>query len=185
MTLSGFFNAPSSIGRRLIVQRNTPAEIRGRVNSAFFVSGNMCFLIGMGIAGLADYIDVRLLVLIGSVLLIGSGFLVIFLPSLGPSRAQWKRTFALLRGVEAAPRPGDGPAGHAGRGGRFIGHIPSLTGMSAKEQSQLASSTLVVEAGPGQVVTYRGEESNAAYYILKGSGEPATSGRMSMSSSTI
>jgi CRP-like cAMP-binding protein/sugar phosphate permease len=169
MALSGFFNAPSSIGRRLIVQRNTPAEMRGRVNSAFFVSGNVCFLIGMGIAGLADYVDVRLLVLIGSLLLVGSGLLVIFLPSLGPSRAQWKRTFAQLRGVEAAPRLGMGRPATLVEVGRFVDHLAPLNGMSPREQSRLASDTLVVEVQPGQVVTYRGEESNAAYYILKGS----------------
>ena len=37
ITISGFFNAPSSIGRRVIVQRNTPPEMRGRVSSVFFV----------------------------------------------------------------------------------------------------------------------------------------------------
>ncbi len=38
LTISGFMNAPASIGRRLVMQRNTPREMRGRVNSAFFVS---------------------------------------------------------------------------------------------------------------------------------------------------
>ncbi len=90
------------------MQRNTPAEMRGRVNSAFFVSGDVCFLIGMAAAGLADYIDIRLLVLISGLMLIGSGLLVMFHPDLGPSRAQWKRTIALLRGAEAAPRLGMG-----------------------------------------------------------------------------
>jgi CRP-like cAMP-binding protein len=52
---------------------------------------------------------------------------------------------------------------------RFIGHLPQLTGMSPKERAQLASETLVAEAPAGKVVTYRGEESDAAYFILKGS----------------
>ncbi|HLF73720.1 MAG TPA: MFS transporter, partial [Anaerolineales bacterium] len=63
ITFSGFFNAPSSIGRRVIVQRNTPAEMRGRVSSVFFVARDVLFLIGMSAAGLADIIDVRLLYL--------------------------------------------------------------------------------------------------------------------------
>lgn len=167
--LSGFLNAPSSIGRRLIVQRNTPAEMRGRVNSAFFVSGDLCFLIGMAAAGLADYIDIRLLVLISSLLLVGAGFLVIFLPNLGPSRAYWKRTIALLRGVEAAPRLGMGRPATLVEVERFVGHLPQLAGMSAKERAQLASDTLVAETQAGKVVTYRGEESDTAYFILKGS----------------
>ena len=41
--------------------------------------------------------------------------------------------------------------------------------MSPKEQAQLASDTLVAEASAGMVVTYRGETSNMAYFILKGS----------------
>jgi CRP-like cAMP-binding protein/sugar phosphate permease len=167
--LSGFFNAPSSIGRRLIVQRNTPAEMRGRVNSAFFVAGDMCFLVGMAAAGLADFIDIRLLVLISGLMLIGAGILVIVLPNLGPSRSQWKRTMALLRGVEAAPRLGLGQPATLVEAERFIAYLPPLAGMSAKERAQLASDTLVAEAPGGKVITYRGEESDVAYFILKGS----------------
>jgi MFS family permease len=169
ITFSGFFNAPSSIGRRLIVQRNTPAEMRGRVNSAFFVAGDVCFLIGMGAAGLADYMDVRLLVLISALMLIAAGMMVLFLPELGQSRAQWRRTIDLLRGIEAAPRLGAGRPAALLEVERFIGHLPQLTGMSPKEQAQLASNTLVAEAAAGKIITYRGEASDAAYFILKGS----------------
>ncbi|HEY5729656.1 MAG TPA: hypothetical protein VIS72_06360 [Anaerolineales bacterium] len=41
--------------------------------------------------------------------------------------------------------------------------------MSSKERSQLASDTLITEAPVGRVVTYRVEENDAAYFILKGS----------------
>jgi CRP-like cAMP-binding protein len=41
--------------------------------------------------------------------------------------------------------------------------------MTQKEQAQLASETLVAEAPAGRLVTYRGEASDAAYFILKGS----------------
>lgn len=169
IAFSGFLNAPSSIGRRVIVQRNTPAEMRGRVSSVFFVARDMLFLVGMSAAGLADLMDIRLLFLIGAVLLTGAGVLLLFMPGLGPTAAEWKRTFALLRGVEAAPRLGMGRAATLGEVERFIGRMPQLAGMSAKERAQLASDTLVAEAGGGQVITYRGEESDAAYFILKGS----------------
>src|ERR1041385_6824591 len=36
MGISGLLNAPSFIGRQLVIQRATPREMRGRVNSAFF-----------------------------------------------------------------------------------------------------------------------------------------------------
>jgi len=169
ITISGFFNAPSAIARRVIVQRNTPPEMRGRVSSVFFVSRDILFLIGMGAAGLADYFDVRLLFLISAIMLIAAGATLLFIPELGQSRAQWRRTIDLLRGVEAAPRLGSGRPATVSEVDRFIGHLPELTGMSQKERTQLASNTLVVEAPPGKVITYRGEESNAAYFILKGS----------------
>jgi MFS family permease len=169
ITFSGFFNAPSSIGRRVIVQRNTPPEMRGRVSSAFFVARDVLFLIGMSAAGLADYIDVRLLYLISALMLVLAGIALLFLPELGQSRAQWKRTISLLRGVEAAPRLGAGRPATTSEVERFIGHLPELTGMSPKERAQLASDTLVAEAQGGKLVTYRGEASDAAYFILKGS----------------
>ena len=169
IAFSGFFNAPSSIGRRVIVQRNTPAEMRGRVSSVFFVSRDVLFLIGMSAAGLADLIDVRLLYLISAVLLLLAGAAILFMPELGPTTAQWKRTFALLRGVEAAPRLGAGRPATLVEVERFIHHLPQLLGMSLKERAQLASDTLVAAAPVGTVVTYRGESSDAAYFILKGS----------------
>jgi MFS family permease len=169
IAFSGFFNAPSSIGRRVIVQRNTPPEMRGRVSSAFFVARDVLFLIGMSAAGLADYIDVRLLYLVGASMLVLAGIALMFMPELGQSRAQWKRTINLLRGVEAAPRLGAGRPATMSEVERFIGHLPELKAMSPKERAQLASDTLVAEAQGGKLVTYRGETSDAAYFILKGS----------------
>jgi MFS family permease len=169
IAFSGFFNAPSTIGRRLIIQRNTPAEMRGRVNSTFFVSRDIFYLLGMVAAGFADVISVRLLFFISAVLLFASGVWIIFLPDLGPSLAQWKRTFSMLQGVEAAPRLGMGRPATMVEVDRFVGRLPQLAGMTAGERAQLASNTLVVEAPPGKVITYRGEESDAAYFILKGS----------------
>jgi len=169
ITFSGFFNAPSAIARRVTVQRNTPSEMRGRVSSVFFVSRDIFFLVGMGVAGFADIIDVRLLYMISSLLMVFIGVAILFMPELGQSRAQWKRTFDLLRGVEAAPRLGAGRPATLSEVERFIGHLPELAGMSPKEKTQLVSDTLVAEAPSGKVVTYRGEESDAAYFILKGS----------------
>lgn len=169
ITISGFFNAPSSIGRRLVVQRNTPSEMRGRVSSVFFVARDILFLVGMGAAGLADLMDVRLLNLISALMLVAAGLIVLILPDLGQSSAQWKRTFSLLRGIEAAPRLGAGRPAVLAEVERFIRHMPELQGMTPKEQAQLASDTLVAEAPGGKVVVYRGEASDAAYFILKGS----------------
>jgi len=110
-----------------------------------------------------------LLYLISALMLVAGGVALLFLPELGQSRSQWKRTIDLLRGVEAAPRLGAGRRATMSEVERFIGHLPELRGMSPKERTQLASDTLVAEAQGGKLVTYRGETSDAAYFILKGS----------------
>jgi CRP-like cAMP-binding protein len=143
--------------------------MRGRVSSVFFVARDVFFLIGMSAAGLADLIDVRLLYFVSACMLVLAGTFVLFIPDLGQSAAQWKRTFALLRGVEAAPRLGAGRPATMVEVERFISHMPELVGLSPKERAALASDTLVAEAPGGKVVVYRGETSDAAYFILKGS----------------
>jgi CRP-like cAMP-binding protein len=113
--------------------------------------------------------DVRLLYLVSAVMLVLAGVSVVFIPDLGQPLAQWRRTFALLRGVEAAPRLGAGRPARVVEVERFISHLPELMGMSPRERIQLASDTLVAEATSGKIITYRGEASDTAYFILKGS----------------
>ncbi|HEY5729997.1 MAG TPA: MFS transporter [Anaerolineales bacterium] len=167
--LEGFMNAPSVIARALVIQRNTPREARGRVFSAFFVTRDVMFMIGMAMAGLADVFDLRILYFTSSVIILVAGVIITFMPGLGQPAAEWKRMFSLLRGVEAAPRLGAGRPATMVEVERFIGRMPELMGMSAKERAQLASNTLVAEARAGNVITYRGEKSDVAYFILKGS----------------
>jgi MFS family permease len=167
--LIGVVNAPSFIGRQLVIQRSTPREMRGRVNSAFFVVRDVMFVFGMALAGLADLLDVRLMFRINAYALLLVGLVVLVLPGLGQPAAQWKRTISLLRGVGAAPRLGAGRPASLVEVERFISHMPELMGMSPKERARLASDTLVAEASGGTLVTYRGEASDAAYFILKGS----------------
>jgi len=168
-TLEGFMNAPSVIARALVIQRNTPREARGRVFSAFFVTRDVMFMTGMAMAGLADLFNLRILYLSSSVIILAVGIVITFMPGLGLPAAEWKRTIALLKGIEAAPRLGAGRSATMSEVERFVSHMPELMGMSPKERAQLASDTLVAEASAGMVVTYRGERSNMAYFILKGS----------------
>lgn len=165
----GLVNTPSYIGRQLIIQRATPREARGRVNSAFFVVRDVTFVLGMSLAGLADLFNVRMMLLYSSYLFLAVGLLVLILPGLAQPTAQWKRTFALLKGAEAAPRLGAGKPATMAEVERFISHIPALAVLNPKERTQLVAETLVAEAPGGKIVTYRGEISNMAYFILKGS----------------
>ena len=48
VTSAGFFNAPSSVARSTLMQRNTPRELRGRVFSAFFVDARRDLPAGHG-----------------------------------------------------------------------------------------------------------------------------------------
>jgi len=165
----GVVNAPSYIGRQLVIQRATPRELRGRVNSAFFVVRDVTFVMGMSLAGLADVFDMRLMFLYSAIIFLAIGLSVLILPGLGQPTIQWKRTIALLRGVEAAPRLGMGRSATLSEIERLISYMPELAGMTQKERKWLVSETLVAESKPGQIITYRGEISNMAYFILKGS----------------
>jgi len=94
---------------------------------------------------------------------------VLVLPGLGQPAAEWKRILSLLRGAEAAPRLGAGRTATRSEIDRFILHMKELEGMTSKERDQLAAQTLVAEAPGGRMVVYRGETSDMAYFILKGS----------------
>jgi len=169
MGVSGLLNAPSFIGRQLVIQRSTPREMRGRVNSAFFVVRDAMFVAGMALAGLADVMNVRTLFIISSFGLLFAGAVVLILPGLGQPAAEWKRTISLLRGAEAAPRLGAGRTATRSEIDRFISYMQEMAEMSPKERDQLAAQTLVAEAPGGKIVVYRGETSDMAYFILKGS----------------
>src|SRR5258705_10202814 len=99
--VSGFFNAPSSVARSVLLQRNTPREMRGRVFSSFYVMRDVVFLFGMAGAGLADVVDIRLLIVAASSLLFVSAAFTLVAPGLAVST--WGAASARLRGATAAP----------------------------------------------------------------------------------
>jgi DHA3 family macrolide efflux protein-like MFS transporter len=63
-------NAPSMVGRQLILQRATTPVVRGRVNSAFFVMRDVLMAAGMAAAGLGDLVDLRVLYFVTSALML-------------------------------------------------------------------------------------------------------------------
>src|SRR3990172_4453544 len=139
--ITGFMNAPYGVARSLLVRRNTPREIRGRVYSAIFVTRDVVFLIGMVAAGLADVINVRLLMFISNVFLLGMGMLALVLPGLGQPAAEWRRAIKLLRGVKAAPGLGIARAANLADYELLARHLPSLASLSLKERQELAAQT--------------------------------------------
>lgn len=173
--VSGFINAPYGIARRLLIQRNTPREVRGRVSSTLFVARDLIALVGMAAAGLADYIDVRVMMIGVSVLTLVPAGLALFLPGLGQPAAEWKRALRLLRGAKAAPRLGVGRAATLADFDQLAARLPALAALEPADRESLASQTLVAEADAGVIVLAQNEVSDAAYFVISGQ---AVAGRL-------
>jgi len=168
VTVSGFMNAPSAIARRLAVQRNTSREVRGRINSTFFVARDIIFIFGMGAAGLADVVDVRWLVLVSAILLLGAGLLALVLPGLGQPAAEWRRTLSLLRTAPTAVGMQAGRVATMADFDRLIGHMPILSGLKTIDREAFLENTKVRIAPPGTVIIQHGETGDDVYFILQG-----------------
>jgi MFS family permease len=177
--ISGFFNAPYSIARRMLVQRNTGAEMRGRVSSAFFVASNAFFLVGMAAAGLADVIDVRLLYLLGGLLTLGCGLWGLVLPGIGQPAAEWRKALAALRTAPPASAlihrrtvlPTDIDL--------LVGLVPTLAGLSRQDRERIITQGTILQVEPGTRVMHPGEAGDYACFVLQGktvAGVAAASG---------
>ena len=170
VTISGFLNAPPAIAGRLIVQRNTPREMRGRVNSAFFVSRDIFFIIGMAAVGLADFVDVRTMYLLSSVVVVGAGIFVLFLPGLRQDRLAWQRSLDLLRGAPAAPGLAMGRAAMIADADLVTTLIPELESLTAEQREILSSHGRVIDVPTGTAIVRRGDTTDKAYFVLEGRG---------------
>jgi MFS transporter, DHA3 family, macrolide efflux protein len=166
--ISGFANAPSSIARGLLIQRNTPREMRGRVYSVFFVTRDVAFLVGMAAAGLADILGVRVLMLGSAVLVLVPGVLALFLPGLGQPAAEWRRAMRLLKTAPTAPGLGVGRAVTLADLDTLAARLPALSGLTAQDRRTLMAQARVVEAPPGTTILRKGETGDAAYFIISG-----------------
>jgi MFS family permease len=167
-TFVSTLNAPSVVGRQLIIQRQTPREMRGRIFSAFYVMRDTMFMLGMAMSGLADIIDVRTLFLLQALAFLAVGTLAFVLPGLGQPAAEWKRAIKLLRGVKAALGLGVGRAATIADFDRLATHISAFLTLSAKERQELAAETLLADALIGSVIIRKGETSDAAYFVIDG-----------------
>jgi CRP-like cAMP-binding protein len=179
VALSGLLNAPSSIARRLLMQRNTPRELRGRVFSAFFVARDVCFLLGMVTAGLADLIDVKVLVVASAVMLVGAGLWAQLIPGLGQPAAEWRRAMQLLRTAPAVPGAVPVRAATPADFERLAGHVSALALLDDRRRAAFVEKARVHEAPAGTTVISQGDESTSAFFVLGGrlvAGTPAEGG---------
>jgi DHA3 family macrolide efflux protein-like MFS transporter len=166
--VSGFINAPTSIARRLVTQRHTPREMRGRVNSAFFVCRDVLFLVGMAAAGLADVFDVRIMYLASALLLLGAGVWALFMPGLGQPAAEWRRAVSLLRAAPAAPGLGAARPATLADFDALAVLLPSLSSLGPKERQALISQARVSDASSGATIIRHGEKGDDAHFVLAG-----------------
>ncbi len=176
---SGFLNAPLGVARRLILQKNTPREMRGRVFSAFAVSRDIVFLTGMAMAGLADVLPIRGLVVGASIVLIGAGILIQFMPGLGTPAAEWRRAAHLLRTAHVAPLAAAGRAATSADFARLLGLIPELSGLAVSRRAEFLVGATVTHADPGSAIVKVGDASTSAFFVLNGrvvAGVPAEGG---------
>src|SRR3954462_5209069 len=88
LMLYGLISIPPVIARQLLIQRNTPNAVRGRVNSAFFVMRDVLMAAGMAMAGLADLVNVRVPFVIAALVLFLAGVMVLIMPGLRLSAAE-------------------------------------------------------------------------------------------------
>ena len=168
VAISGFLQPASSVSRAVLLQRNTPREMRGRVFSAFYVMRDVIFLIGMAGAGLADIVDIRALIVVASSLLFVSALVTVFAPGLGYKT--WGLAAARLRTASAA-----GGAALAARPAtladvdRLVGRIAAFGRLSPEMRADLASSATVREVPAGTRIVEHGDTATQAYFILDGS----------------
>ena len=182
--VSGFFNSPSSVSRAVLLQRNTPRELRGRVFSAFYVMRDVIFLIGMAGAGLADIIDIRLLIVAASCLLLVAAGLTLVAPGIGV--ATWGAAAARLRAAVAEP----GVPGAIARGAtladfdRLAGRTNAFAGLTAEQRASFIEGATIHTVPAGTRVVEHGDAATSAYFVLDGTttaGVPTEGGYRGLS----
>jgi MFS family permease len=169
--LSGFFNSPSAVARQTLLQRNTPRELRGRVFSALFVMRDVIFLAGMAGAGLADIIDVRVMIILASLILCVVGVVALFVPGIGRPAAEWRRGLVALRAARAGDVAHAPIAARLATVGDFdvlVGRVATFARLDSAQRSAFLADATVRDVPAGARVIAQGDAATSAYFILEG-----------------
>jgi CRP-like cAMP-binding protein/sugar phosphate permease len=165
--ISGFFNSPSSVARQVLLQRNTPRDMRGRVFSAYYVMRDVIFLFGMAGAGVADILNVRVLIAGASVLLFGAAAIALVAPGLGIRSLRAAQ--ARLEEAGTAPAlPAFRPATLADFD-RLVGRLTTFARLSGPQRTAFLRDATVREVPAGTRIVEHGDLASSAYFILDGS----------------
>ncbi len=166
--ITGLLNAPSAIARKLAFQRNAPREIRGRAFSAFFVTRDVVLLLGMAAAGLADLVDIRLLMLVSGALVLASGAIALVIPGLGQPAEEWRRAVARLRAAPAEPGLSILRPAVPSDFDRLRVHFPVLSRLAEGNRAEFLDGADLGEAPQGATIIRHGETGDEVFFILSG-----------------
>ncbi len=165
--VTGFFNSPSSVGRQTLLQRNTPRELRGRVFSGLYVMRDVIFLVGMAGAGLADIIDVRVMLVFSSLILVATGIASAFTPGIGRPAAEWRRGLSALR-AKPVPTTATARLATVSDFDRLVGRLATFSLLSDTQRAAFINDARVRDVPEGERVVSKGDEATCAYFILDG-----------------
>ena len=165
--VTGFFNSPSSVGRQTLLQRNTPRELRGRVFSGLYVMRDIIFLLGMAGAGLADVIDVRVMLIFSSLILVVVGVVAAVTPGIGRPAAEWRRGLTALRAKPAATTA-TARLATVSDFDRLAGRLATFSLLNDTQRAAFIDQARVREVPEGERVVSKGDEATCAYFILEG-----------------
>ena len=185
VAVTGLLNSPMGLGRRMLLQKNIPREMRGRVFAAFAVGRDVVFLVGMAGAALADLYPVRYLIVAASLLLIGAGILGQLLPGIGRKGSEWRRTLQLLSHAPTANRVGAGRAATMLDFDKLMTVMPEIGAIALNRRSAFLQGLTVARAEPGEAIVKVGDPGDRAYFLLNGkavAGIPEEGGYRSLSS---
>jgi CRP-like cAMP-binding protein/sugar phosphate permease len=183
VTVSGFFNSPVSVSRSVLLQRNTPRDMRGRVFSAYYVMRDVIFLFGMAAAGLADVVNVRVLIAFSAVLTLVGAVTVLVAPGLGIGSLRAARA----RLAEGATALGAAPLRPATLADfdRLVGRLSAFARLSPAQRDMFVRDATVRDVPAGTRIVEHGDSASSAYFILDGSataGIPEDGGYRGLSS---
>jgi CRP-like cAMP-binding protein len=170
VSISGFLQPPSSVSRSVLLQRNTPREMRGRVFSAFYVMRDVIFLFGMAGAGLAEIVDLRTLIIVASSLLFVSAAFTLVAPGLGVST--WRgASRKLAAAVESAPALATVPVRAATLADfdRLAVRLGTFGRLARDQRSAFVHDATIREVPAGTRVVTHGDIASSAYFIIDGS----------------
>ncbi len=179
--VSGFFNAPSYVARSVLMQRNIPRDVRGRVFSAYYVMRDVIYVAGMAAAGLADVFGIRVLIVISGLLLFVSALVAVFAPGL--NRASWKASEERLRDAEALPAAIARAATPADLD-LLAGRLPAFGLLSRGQRTAFLDHASVRDVPAGTRIVEHGDVASSAFFVLEGeatAGVPVDDGYRGLS----